>query len=437
MGMLPAETVTTLQEFQLAFRARHTPQGLMDQKKKEFRKLSQGTMTVDEYQRKFLELSRYAVDDVCTDARKQEKFREGLRPDIKLTLVAHDCVDFATLVSQAFRTETGLTEYQESLKRTRDVGPSSSQPAQKHRVWIPHNVHHRPAPTPRPSYVPPRLPPPPRQLNIQGGQFNAVAPPHNDGLCRKCGQPGHHAINCRPGQPLNASRPPVGRKTGRRTHHTGSCSARPPAMSAGQVTHVKIEEARESPKIVMGTLRVNSVPASVLFDSGASHAFVSQQFAKLHGLDMENLPTPLAVQSPGSKWQTTMISPCNQIEIGGLLFLASLIVLGPSNIDIILGMEWLTAHNAKIDCAAKTVQLTHPSGQLINYSTQMIQDAENQIYVLNALNALNASPLEGIENIPVVREFEDVFPEELPGIPPARAIEFVIDLKPGTTPIAK
>ena len=97
-------------------------------------------------------------------------------------------------------------------------------------------------------------------------------------------------------------------------------------------------------------------------------------------------------------------------------------------------MDWLTAHNALIECATKTVQLTHPSGQLINYSTQMIQDAENQIYVLNALNA---SPLEGIENIPVVCDFKDVFPEELPGIPPARAVEFVIDLKSGTTPIAK
>jgi hypothetical protein len=56
-------------------------------------------MTVDEYQRKFLELSRYAEDDVCTDARKQEKFREGLHPDIKLALVVLDCADFVTLVS--------------------------------------------------------------------------------------------------------------------------------------------------------------------------------------------------------------------------------------------------------------------------------------------------------------------------------------------------
>ena len=60
----------------------------MDQKKKEFHKLTRGKMTIDEYQRKFLELSRYAEDDVCTDARKQTKFCEGLHPNIKLTLLS-------------------------------------------------------------------------------------------------------------------------------------------------------------------------------------------------------------------------------------------------------------------------------------------------------------------------------------------------------------
>ena len=82
-----------------------------------------------------------------------------------------------------------------------------------------------------------------------------------------------------------------------------------------------------------------------------------------------------------------MVSPHNQIEIGGLVFPASLIVLGPSNIDVILGMDWLTAHKALIDCAAKTVQLTHPSGQTILYSVRAAQNAESQIYALNALNA--------------------------------------------------
>jgi hypothetical protein len=212
--MLPDGTVTTWQEFQSAFRARHIPRGLIDQKKEEFRKLTQGKMTVDEYQRKFLELSCYAEDDVCTDSRKQEKFREGLHPDINLALAVHEAPDFATLVSQSFRVETALTKCQESLKRTRDIGSSSGQPAQKRQVWIPHNVFHRPAPTPRPSYVAPRLPPPPRQLNIPSGRSNVVAPPHTDGLCRKCGQPGHLALNCRQDQPQSASRSPVGRKKG-------------------------------------------------------------------------------------------------------------------------------------------------------------------------------------------------------------------------------
>ena len=83
---LPTGTVTTWEEFQTAFRARHIPQGLMYQKKKEFSKLTQGKMTVEEYQRKFLDLSRYAEDDVNTDARKQERFLEGLHPDLRMPL---------------------------------------------------------------------------------------------------------------------------------------------------------------------------------------------------------------------------------------------------------------------------------------------------------------------------------------------------------------
>jgi hypothetical protein len=202
--------------------------------------------------------------------------------------------------------------------------------------------------------------------------------------------------------PQVAPLPPVGRKKSCRNRRFRNRNIIPSAVVLGHANHVNAEKAQKEPTIVMGTLSVNSVPASVLFDSGASHAFVSQQFAQSHELFLEKLPTPLMVQSPGSKWQTTMISPHNHIEIGGLLFPASLFVLGPSDIDIILGMDWLKANKALIDCAAKTVQLTHPSGQTVRYSAQTVQNAENQIYVLNALNA---SSLEGIENIPVVRDF--------------------------------
>src|ERR1041385_3325611 len=66
-----------------------------------------------------------------------------------------------------------------------------------------------------------------------------------------------------------------------------------------------------------------------------------------------------------------------------------------STIDVILGMDWLKAHDAHIHYGTKTVQLTHPSGKTILYTALTFQHAESQIY---ALNALNASPLECIDN---------------------------------------
>jgi hypothetical protein len=184
----------------------------------------------------------------------------------------------------------------------------------------------------------------------------------------------------------------------------------------------------------MGTLLVNSVPASVLFDSGASHSFMSEASALSHDIAFEKMNLPIVVRTPGGHCHTSMMAHNVPIEIEGLEFLASPIVLKSSTIDLILGMDWLKAHIASINCATKAVQLLHPSDEIVNYTARITPNAEAQIY---AINALNASPLEGIENVPVVRDFWDVFPEELPGIPSVRAVKFVIDLKPDTTPIAK
>ena len=142
----------------------------------------------------------------------------------------------------------------------------------------------------------------------------------------------------------------------------------------------------------------------------------------------------MVVRTPIGQCRTTMLVPNTTIEIEGVEFLASPILLKSSTIDLILGMDWLKFHDAALYCGTKSVQLFHPSGEIVNHTTRVTRNAETQIFMMNALNL---SPLEGIENVPVVRDFPDVFPEELPGIPPIREVEFVIDLKPGTTPIAK
>ena len=213
-----------------------------------------------------------------------------------------------------------------------------------------------------------------------------------------------------------------GKPTGKVFH------AKPVTASRGQVNCISAEEAQEDPNVVLGTLLVNCHPASVLFDTGASHSFISENYARLHNVAFCDLPSSMVIQTPGSKWQTSRVSHGNEIQVDRLVFLASLIALKSSDINIILGMDWMSAHQAKIDCFSRTVQLTHPSGKIVNVLTRI---AKRQLY------SLNASPLPDLEDVPVVRDFPDVFPEELPGVPPDRDVEFVIDLIPGTVPIAR
>jgi hypothetical protein len=130
---LAVGTIISWEEFKAAFHAQYIPQGIMDRKKTEFRNLTQGNKTVEVYQREFLELSRYAEEDIATDAHRQEKFRDGLHPDIQLAMLVQDYADFATLVNKAIQVETGLKKHKDTLKRTREAGSSLGSSSQKRR----------------------------------------------------------------------------------------------------------------------------------------------------------------------------------------------------------------------------------------------------------------------------------------------------------------
>src|SRR4051812_23753046 len=119
----------------------------------------------------------------------------------------------------------------------------------------------------------------------------------------------------------------------------------------------------------MGTLRVNSILATVLLDSRASHTFMSKLFAQEHGINFEPMSTPLTIHSPGSSWFTTMVSHGNEIDIAYQKFPTSFIALKSTDIDVILGMDWLTKYQAVIDCALRTVFVTSPAGITDNYWT--------------------------------------------------------------------
>jgi hypothetical protein len=105
------------------------------------------------------------------------------------------------------------------------------------------------------------------------------------------------------------------------------------------------------------------------------------------------------------------------------------IVLEESSIDLILGMPWLRKAKAIIHFARGTIELTSPKGERFDVKITITPSTRPAIYLVDG-------KFVG-RNIRVVRDFPDVFPEELPGMPPDREVEFVIDLLPGTAPISK
>ena len=90
-------------------------------------------------------------------------------------------------------------------------------------------------------------------------------------------------------------------------------------------------QAENSSDVILGNLSVNSAPAKVLFDSGASHCFISKPFLSKHELPTEMLQDPFHVVSPGMRMSSHIVAPNVSIKMGNYKFLASPIALGNSD----------------------------------------------------------------------------------------------------------
>jgi hypothetical protein len=117
------------------------------------------------------------------------------------------------------------------------------------------------------------------------------------------------------------------------------------------------------------------------------------------------------------------------LTIIGREFWATPIVLEDSSIDLILGMSWLRKAKAVIHCARGTVELTSSKGERFEVEITVTASTRPVVFLVDGKFVS--------DNIRVVRDFPDVFPEDLPEMPPDREVEFVIDLLPRTAPISK
>jgi hypothetical protein len=199
-------------------------------------------------------------------------------------------------------------------------------------------------------------------------------------------------------------------------------------VKTGRVNYTTLEDVPKGEQVLAGLFSLNGHPIVVLFYSGATHNFISMACTKSRWLTITHLSIPYMISTPEGKTVTQYLAKNTPLNLGGKVYKASLIILDSQGIDVILGMSWMKEYKAVLDIAARTVHLgssTHGSVSLRLPSPTFIA------------SALHHTDAQNLEDIPVACEFFDVFPEDLPGMPPDRDVEFVIELQPDTTPISR
>jgi hypothetical protein len=195
------------------------------------------------------------------------------------------------------------------------------------------------------------------------------------------------------------------------------------------VNQVSAEATAHGADIALDMFYINAIPATILFDSGATHSFMSARYANTNELPLKNMKTPMIVITPKGPVEANHMTHRLTLTIMVREFWATPIILEESSIDLILGMSWLRKAKAIIQCGRGTVELTSPKGEIF--------EVEIAVTTTTRLAAFLVDGKFLGDNIRVVRDFLDVFLEELPGMPQDWEVEFVIDLLPGTTPISK
>ncbi|GJT04027.1 reverse transcriptase domain-containing protein [Tanacetum coccineum] len=306
---------------------------------------------------------------------------------------------------------------------------------------------------------------PPRLANqrgpgSQGGQGSDVT-------CFGCGEKGHYKNKCpnngsqgggnqiqgNQQNPQNNQRQNQGNPKGNNQASTCTQGGRTP----GRVYSLCDEAAVKDNNVVNGTFLINNVYASVLFDTGADRSFVSYAFSKYIDIHPTTLDTNYSVELADGKSLTTntILRGCT-LNLQNHLFKIDLLPIELGSFDVIVGMDWMAEHRAEVMCYEKYIRVPYGNDMLIvqgersgvknesrlevisSIRTQKYIDQGCQVFLIQIMKEEETKiPERRIEDVPVVRDFPEVFPEELLGLPPTRQVEFHIELIPGAAPVAR
>nr|GFA30706.1 hypothetical protein [Tanacetum cinerariifolium] len=302
---------------------------------------------------------------------------------------------------------------------------------------------------------------------------------HHDGPCApkcyKCNKVSHIARDCRGSTNVNTANNQMGNGTGQKPtcyecgsqrHFRKDCqklknnnrgTQRGNATALAKVYAVGRAGTNPDSNVVTGTFLLNNHYASILFDTGADRSFVSTAFSSQFTITPTALDHYYDVELADGR-----IIGLNSILRGCILnflnypFNIDLMPIEIGSFDAIIGMDWLAKYHAVIVCAEKIVRIpwgneiliVHGEGSDRGNETRLniISCAKTQRYIQKGCHVFLAhiitketedkSKKKRLEDVPVVRNFPQVFPEDLSGLPPTRQVEFQINLIPGAVPVA-
>jgi hypothetical protein len=185
----------------------------------------------------------------------------------------------------------------------------------------------------------------------------------------------------------------------------------------------------EGEPVMMGTFLVANHPIVILFYSGASHTFISKTFVEKHCIHCTESREGFVIHSPRGRIFTKEVAFHIPVTLAEREFPTNMIVIKGQDIDVILRMNWLAQNKAIINADQRTIKLS--------YGHEEVQLSIPIAVPVKASGQVFEAIIQEIQDILVVCEFLNVFPEDLPGLLPERNVEFVIELKPDTAPISR
>ncbi|XP_022032579.1 uncharacterized protein LOC110933677 [Helianthus annuus] len=413
----------TWQEFKQPFIKYHCPQSAVDWIQEDFLRLRQKDESIDEITNTFLDKLKFCGEMVGTERMKIIRYHDMLKAEYREFITPSKCETLNELINWARDREIELKRQVERGEK-RQIEKGSTQSTSKK----------------------PKTHDQGKKEASKGGfpRCKTCGKPHSGECllgrkgCYNCGQEGHSYYNC-----------PSPKRVCYNCNESGHVKAECPKLKQGTKKEGKKEELAKA-KGRMFQIFTEEASAHPNVASGASRSFISSEFIHSPLFTIERMPTSLEVEIADCKsYLLHEICRNCKITIEDEDFDIDLIPMVLGEFKVVVDMDWLSHHHAKILCESKIIHVTYPKGRRVSIHGKREVEAkfctilEAVKYVKNGSKAFLAYVVDTklgtlrIEDTKIMSEYPDVFPDELPGLPPEPEVEFRIELEPNAKPVAK